>query len=134
MPKPTEKQILDAAIQQVEAMLLFASVENGMGKSGKPSRPSRYRQIEVLKNLMHLADVLNGKIDEWPHCEACGKPIKARQAYLHDSEDGLDFHTRCMHMPASKGIRMDTPAYFRREMVKRAEEVRRFLRKKGVVA
>jgi len=81
-----------------------------------------------------FADILNGKAEEWPHCQACGKHIRPRASYVHDAEDGLDFHARCVGIPAAKAMRMDTPAYYRREMVLRADTARAFLRERGLIA
>jgi hypothetical protein len=122
---PSDRQIFEAIEAQLNAMLLFAV---------KGARPTRWEADNYLKGLVEIEALLRGEIDEWPVCEGCQKPIRARQAYVHSSDDGLWFHGRCCGLPASRCARMESPAYIRRELLRRAEAARAYLRGRGAIS
>lgn len=124
-PKSNDRKIIERAVDQLDAMLLFASL---------PRDPSRFALDQYRKGLVEMSDILLGVVDAWPICEGCSKPIAAGQAYTCNSEDSIYFHSRCAGVPASECCRMETPAQMLKSMKDLAAEVRADLRKRGLIA
>lgn len=119
-----------SARSEIAAMLFFLVPSKG---SRSPDvRQLRYLMNRQISNLIGLADSLRtGEFDGFS-CEACGKPIRPRQAYAHDDESGVDLHARCAGLPAHKCQRMASRAERERDLKERLADARAYLARRGL--
>ena len=58
---------------------------------------ARFQSYQRVKQLLHIADMLNGKEPDFPSCEGCGKAMAMKERYFaySDESDTMYFCEAC---------------------------------------